>query len=87
LIVGFGHDLLADKFCRQIEEHPLAWQSATISVTVSIGLISTSTSVRQAFDFEPLYRGADTVLSQAKDQGRNRVVVHVWASNPMPAAK
>ncbi len=75
---------LADKLCRHIEETPLVWQGATIRITVSIGLASTTTG--QAFDFDQLYRGADTALYQAKDQGRNRVVVQVAVPHPLSTA-
>lgn len=75
---------LADKLRRQIESCPLAWQGTTIPVTVSIGLASTTAA--QALDFEQIYRAADAALYQAKDQGRNRVVVQVTESNPRPAA-
>lgn len=62
----------------------LGADSASIAVTVSIGVVTARNDIP---DFQTLYRIADQALYAAKQQGRDRVVIHDrasagWAATP-----
>ena len=63
---------LAEKLRLRLESAPVPWEKATIAVTASFGLASTTSEEKR--DFETLYTEADKALYLAKQRGRNRVV-------------
>lgn len=63
---------VADRIRAGIASTHVAWQTAFIRVTVSVGVATHSTRVP---DFDALLVSADRALYQAKDEGKNRVVV------------
>ena len=63
---------LAEKLRLRLESAPVPWEKATIAVTASFGLASTTPEEKR--DFETLYTEADKALYLAKQRGRNRVV-------------
>ncbi|MEM7757798.1 MAG: GGDEF domain-containing protein [Cyanobacteria bacterium P01_A01_bin.40] len=68
---------LAEKLCQSIESHSLALpenfqEPREIQITVSIGVVSLG---NQANNSKKLFIAADKALYQAKQEGRNRVVV------------
>ncbi|NOT13338.1 MAG: GGDEF domain-containing protein, partial [Methylococcaceae bacterium] len=66
-----GAELLAERIRTSIEHHTLAYGMETINVTVSLG-VSTLQKDENADSF---IKRADTAMYQAKNTGRNRVVL------------
>jgi diguanylate cyclase (GGDEF)-like protein len=76
----FGVILLADpeqaqraaqRMCRAVEAAPFSYEGKTRTITISIGLAH----LEPTEDQPSALRRADAALYQAKQQGRNRVVV------------
>lgn len=76
---------VADRIRAGIASTHAAWQQAFIRVTVSVGVATYSMSVP---DFDALLVSADRALYQAKNGGKNRVVVvanaRTAAAPPLP---
>jgi diguanylate cyclase len=68
-----GAFLVAEKIRRQTEAAHLPCDDRNVSVTISIGLVSAIPSI--GLRPEDLLARADAALYQAKQEGRNRVVV------------
>jgi diguanylate cyclase (GGDEF)-like protein len=68
---------LAEKLRQRLHDTPASWDGQFIAISMSIGLASPSTSERGSFD--DLYQEADQALYQAKQRGRNCVVVNTAA--------
>ncbi|EAR11434.1 GGDEF domain-containing protein [Reinekea blandensis] len=62
---------IAERLRTAIETHAIRWQDAELSCTVSIGLCLSQTGESP----QTTYRHADAALYEAKQNGRNRVVV------------
>ncbi len=60
--------LRAEEFRKLVAQHLFVHEELELHVTISMGLASARTE-----SFEQLYRLADTLLYQAKDEGRNRL--------------
>jgi diguanylate cyclase (GGDEF)-like protein len=63
---------VAERVRSLVEKHPFQYEGRTISVTVSVGVATTTGEV--PLTPADLIREADEKLYQAKEQGRNRVV-------------
>ncbi len=70
------HDsqFVAERLCRMVEEGKTQCGNQQISVTVSVGVASFPET--DVTDEKNLITFADSALYEAKDSGRNRVVVH-----------
>ena len=70
------HDsqFVAERLCRMVEEGKTQCGNQQISVTVSVGVASFPET--DVTDEKNLISFADSALYEAKDSGRNRVVVH-----------
>jgi diguanylate cyclase (GGDEF)-like protein len=64
---------LAKRLCERVAEGPVGRNSLPIGVTMSVGVASRDGS--SIADAAALLRGADAALYQAKEEGRNRVVL------------
>jgi diguanylate cyclase (GGDEF)-like protein len=60
--------LRAEEFRKLVAQHLFVHEELELHVTISMGLASARTE-----SFDQLYRLADTLLYQAKDEGRNRL--------------
>jgi diguanylate cyclase (GGDEF)-like protein len=70
---SFGSgDRTAQRICQSIVENPFQIGDLTLRVTISIGVCEGIS----LGDFDSTLRKADEALNQAKEAGRNRVVVH-----------
>lgn len=71
MAVDEGGDVFAafDQARRRIEQEPVKADETTVSVTVSIGVATEERSIHE------MIKTADTRLYQAKESGRNRVVL------------
>ncbi len=69
-----GAEKLANRICAIIADTPYSFSDSEISYTVSIGLVAYEVTVTRSRD--ELIRLADRALYQAKDEGKNRVVVN-----------
>jgi two-component system cell cycle response regulator len=67
-----GGVAVADRVRMQVEKHSFQYEEKTYSVTISLGLATTSGD--DSLTPNELIRQADEKLFQAKDGGRNRVV-------------
>jgi diguanylate cyclase (GGDEF)-like protein len=74
---------LAERVRSEVEAAETVYQAQRIRVTVSIGVCSVSEWVESA-EYEPVRHTAAAALSEAKQTGRNRVVV--WPYQPLPHA-
>ncbi|HWC64831.1 MAG TPA: diguanylate cyclase, partial [Thermoanaerobaculia bacterium] len=62
---------VCERVRRQVAEHPLAWESVEIALTVSVGVAA----CRPGDTAESLLARADAALYAAKEAGRNRAIV------------
>jgi two-component system, cell cycle response regulator len=65
----------AERMRRHVAERPVPIGTVQISVTVSLGLVSTTASGPEPERSEELVRAADTALYTAKANGRNRAEI------------
>lgn len=65
----------AERLRRCIADQPIPTSSGDVSVTVSMGLVSTAEKAHDSQDSEILLRAADAALYVAKAEGRNRAVI------------
>lgn len=70
---------VAERLRHEIEISPIKHEGASIKITVSQGVCSVE-STQQLLTVEQLLKVADNALYQAKNSGRNRVVVSVAGS-------
>ena len=63
----------AERLRAAVEKHPVDLPDVAIPVTLSLGVAACRG--RDRLELEPLLRSADAALYQAKDAGRNRVVL------------
>ena len=63
---------IADRIRNLVEKYTFLWENRTIPVTLSIGAASLNGGES---DSQRLIQAADAALYQAKQSGRNRVVV------------
>jgi diguanylate cyclase (GGDEF)-like protein len=82
---AFGHGLpqgLAEALCEELratlQARPVSYQGKTIAVTMSLGLTLSADK-----DLDATINVADTLLYQAKHDGRNRVVVGGGQARPL----
>ncbi|WKY48120.1 diguanylate cyclase [Eubacteriaceae bacterium ES3] len=76
LQTGAGDDLVIQKaecFCKDFAAHAFSAEDENFHVTVSIGIAKSQNSDQS---FDKLIHMADQALYQAKEQGRNQVVVY-----------
>lgn len=76
LLSGWDHDEVirkAELFLKDFAGHPFAGKDESFHVTVSIGIAQKSKAVQS---LEEMIQMADRALYQAKDQGRNRLLVY-----------
>lgn len=64
--------LLAERIREAVEKHPADYNGQNLSITISIGVSSYRTADQ---DLDQLIQRADKALYEAKNQGRNRVVI------------
>ena len=69
---------VAQRLCTRLREQPLEWEGRALSVTASFGVVGVSDSASTSLDV--LLRNADAALYEAKEQGRDRVVL----GSPVP---
>lgn len=72
---------LAKRLCQTIEGHPFLIEDRQVSITASIGIADLREDVA---DLDGLLNHADTALYQAKNQGRNRVVMYEYSEYSGP---
>jgi len=73
---------VAEKLNREIADHSFQWQTKRLSVNISIGLATApGTAIRSSSD---LVDAADRALYQAKNAGRNAVIVFDSATPANP---
>jgi len=80
---GIGPDaaqLIAQRLCDRLRSGPLAWEGASVPVTASLGVSGSPDASRTSV--EALLRNADAALYEAKEQGRNRVVLGRLSTEP-----
>lgn len=63
----------AEKFRKDLFEHPIALDGITLPMTASIGVAAFDVELHQ--DDDALYHAADSAVYRAKAEGRNRVCV------------
>ncbi len=68
-----GTRLLAERIRAKVESTPIAYHDKVVRLTVSIGFAIAEGPTPATY--EQLYEEASTALKEAKDGGRNRVVV------------
>lgn len=69
---------IAGQLRQKVEEHLFELPDATVRITTSIGMVHSSVG---GHDLESLLMKADDALYQAKDKGRNRIVLWQSAGN------
>jgi diguanylate cyclase (GGDEF)-like protein len=62
---------VAERIRTKIMQHKIAFEEHLISITVSIGIAIPAAQVK----FESIYKRADVALYQAKNSGRNKVIL------------
>ncbi|WP_095497838.1 sensor domain-containing diguanylate cyclase [Paraferrimonas haliotis] len=77
-----GAKQVAESIRKSIESLPIIWDGHRIELTISIGL--TSAIVSDDLPSKQLLKLADQALYQAKDAGRNRVIVNTSEFNHEP---
>ncbi len=73
---------IAERIRHIVESHPVEYDGQEITMTVSIGLTKAPCDT----PYEQLFEKADEALYQAKETGRNKVVVHVIKAKEMRAS-
>ncbi|HVL00109.1 MAG TPA: diguanylate cyclase [Dongiaceae bacterium] len=68
-----GAARVAQKICEEVASQPLQWEGKSIHFTVSIGVANRQPNRDE--DPKSLLREADAALYQAKETGRNRVML------------
>ena len=81
-IQGFALARFAESVCREIAACDHRDAIGQRPVTASIGIAET----RSGGDFQQLYRIADQALYEAKQGGRNRVIIRRFSPEPLPEA-
>lgn len=64
--------ILAERLRKAVEEKSFLFQEKIITMTVSLGVAALNADMKNLDD---LFHAADTAMYQAKNQGRNRVVL------------
>ncbi|MFT4552771.1 MAG: two-component system cell cycle response regulator [Chlamydiales bacterium] len=69
---------VAEKLCQRVSEKDFQTQSGEVKMTISIGGISVNTHspLRDEAELEELLKSVDKALFEAKNKGKNQVVVH-----------
>ncbi|CUH97560.1 hypothetical protein P22_3691 [Propionispora sp. 2/2-37] len=75
---------LAENFRRQIAENPFQVEENQIAVTVSLGIASAKGDMLEMLTPGQLLEAADQALYEAKQNGRNRVMVWKPSDSSMP---
>ncbi len=65
--------IMADRVRKAIEDLPCLMQEKTITMTASFGVASMESDMK---NLDALFHNADTAMYQAKNSGRNRVVLY-----------
>jgi diguanylate cyclase (GGDEF)-like protein len=78
-----GAVIVAERIANRVRGEPYGMEGANFSVTVSIGVASTSEIDSENPD--DLVRAADTALYLAKGRGRDRVVAYSDSQDPAPS--